>query len=323
MPGFFYPKYMRYRTLGKTGFEVSEIGFGGWAIGGNAFGDSLGQADDSGSLAALNQAYALGCNFFSVADVYGHGHSETLLGQALRHWQREQVFIVTQGGVDFSAANPKPNFSETHLRRAVEESLKRLKLEVIDGYLLRYPPLELIQHGKVFDVLRRLKQEGKIRFYGVCVHDPQEGIQAIQMGVVDLVQAVYNLFDTRIEKQLIDTCTQTNTGLIVQEPLARGFLSGRFDETTSFEKGDVRAVWPKPLIQKRIQAASRFNSLIPAGYQNLAQMALAYPLANRAVSVVIPDCRTLQETTEAMQTAEHPPLPPETLQAIAQLQGVL
>jgi len=322
-------KNMRYRILGKTGFQVSEVGFGGWAIGGNAFGDSYGATDDAASLTALNRAYELGCTFFDTADVYGHGHAETLLGQALKGWQRDRIFIATAGGQDFSeetlarAGGVKPNFSARHLQTAVEHSLKRLGVEAIDLYQLHTPPLELIQHGQIFDVLRSLKSQGKIRFYGIAIHDPQEGVQAIKLGQVDCVQAIYNLFDKRIENQLLQTCAETQTGLIVREPLARGFLSGKFQENTSFEKGDNRAIWPKPLINKRIQAAEKFKPLIPEGYNQLSQLAIAYPLASPAVSTVIPGCKTPEQTERNMAVGALPPLTQDTMQAINRIQGLL
>ena len=203
-------KGMRYRAFGKTGFQVSEIGFGGWGIGGNAYGNSYGSTDDAESLKALNRAYELGCNFFDTSDAYGHGHSESLIGQAVQGWNRDEVFIATAGGQDFSAdtlakaGGVKPNFSGTYLRQAVNASLQRLGLEAIDFYQLHTPPLELIQHGQVFEVLHGLQQEGKIRFYGVVIHDPQEGVQAIRQGQVAGVQAIYNLFDTRIAAQLLN-----------------------------------------------------------------------------------------------------------------------
>lgn len=320
---------MRYRALGKTGFQVSEIGFGGWGIGGNAYGDSYGATDDSVSLAALNRAYELGCNLFDTADVYGHGHSETLIGKALKGWQRDEVFISTAVGQDFSetaqakAGGVKPNFSAGYIRKAVNASLKRLNIDAIDLYQLHTPPLELIQHGQVFEVLKDLKQQGKIRFYGIAVHDPQEGIQAIQRGQVDAVQAIYNLFDKRIEKQLIELCTQTQTALIIREPLARGFLSGHMAEDRAFEKGDNRAIWPKPLISKRIQAANRFMSAIPDGYTSLSQLAIAYPLTNQAVSTVIPGCKTPAQVEENFATANLPPLTSEIMDAITNIQAVL
>ncbi|HEY9686103.1 MAG TPA: aldo/keto reductase [Coleofasciculaceae cyanobacterium] len=327
--GSFTLKIMQYRTLGKTGLRVSAIGFGGWAIGGNAFGESLGATDDAVSMAALNRAWELGCNTFNTADLYGRGHSEQLIGKALKGWTREEWVIITKGGHDFTAealeksGGVKKNFSESHLRRAVEDSLQRLGLESIDVYLLHNPPLELIQHGKVFEVLRDLKQSGKIRFFGVSIHDPQEGIQAIRVGQVDVVEAVWNLFDPRIEKLLLETCDQTQTGLIIREPLARGFLSGKMPETIAFEKGDVRAVWPKPLVAKRIQAAERFRPLVPEGYNSLARFAMAYSLANPAVATVTPDCVTPDDVIEAMATADLPPLTEKNMEEIRGLQGVL
>lgn len=309
---------MQYRALGKTGLTLSEIGFGGWAIGGSI--------SDSTSLAALNRAYELGCTVFETADVFGAGRSETLIGQALKGWERERVIICTQGGQDFTPAvlektgAPKPNFSATYLRQALEASLKRLDVEVIDLYLLQTPPLELVQHGKIFDLLEVFKQEGKVRFTGIAIHDPQEGIQAIQKGKVDVVQAIYNLFDTRAAKLLMQTCAETQTGLLIREPLARGFLSGRFTPDMTFEPGDVRAIWPKPLIQKRIEAANRFKPLLPEGYQNLSELALAYPLARPEVACVVVGCKTPEQVTENMAVSDRSRLSTETVDAIARIQ---
>lgn len=320
---------MQYRPLGKTSFQVSEIGFGAWGIGGNQHGNSYGATDDAVSLAAFNRAYELGCNFFDTADVYGHGHSEQLIGQAIKGWKRDEIFIATCGGQDFSAdplvkaSGVKPNFSREYLRKAVEASLQRLNVEAIDLYQLHTPPLELIQHGQVFEVLRDLKQQGKIRFYGVVIHDPQEGLQAIQQGQVDTIQAIYNLFDKRIENRLLEACVATQTALIIREPLARGFLSGKLAEGASFEKGDNRAIWPKPLIHKKIQAAERFKPLIPESYSNLGQLAIAYPLASSAVSTVIAGCKTPEQVESNLAVANLPPLDTETLGAINQIQSLL
>lgn len=320
-PEFFTLKGMRYRSLGKTGLTVSEIGFGGWAIGGNAHGHSYGSTDDTVSLKALNQAYELGCTLFDTADTYGHGHSETLLGQALKGWKREEVVIASKGGYDFQA-DPglnKQNFSETALRAAIEASLTRLQTDTIDVYQLHNPPLELILHGQVFEVLKTLQQEGKLRFYGVSIHDPMEGVRALEIGTVDAVQAIWNLFDRRIEKALIPACTETKTGLIVREPLARGFLAGKFQTNTTFEAGDVRSAWPKPLIQKRLQAAEQFKPLVPAEYQSLAQLAIAYPLHEPSVSVVIAGCKTPEQVRENMTVSDLARLSAEQVQQLQAL----
>lgn len=322
---------MRYKTLGKTGLKVAEFGFGGWGIGGNAAGESLGSADDTTSLAALNRAYELGFNLFVTADRHGHGHSEALIGQALKGWKQDQVIIATQGGYDFRAETlektrektpgGKPNFSEAYLKAAVENSLRRLGVEAIDLYLLQTPPLELIQNGQVFQALDDLKKAGLIRFSGVSIHDPQEGIQAI--GKIDVIMAIYNLFDPRMEKQLFQACEDSDTGLLIREPLARGFLAEALSENTVFEKGDVRAVWPKPLIAKRLQAAKAFLPLAEKQSQTLSQLALAYALHPPAVASVLPDCKTPTEVENNCMISELPPLSDNTLAAIRQIQGTL
>ncbi len=311
---------MEYRTLGQTELQVSQVGFGGWAIGGNAYGNSFGNADDITSLAALNTAYDLGCTLFSTADFYGHGHSETLIGKALKGWERDRLIVATKVGQDFSGPALRINFSERYLRSAVEASLKRLQVEALDICYLDHPTLELIQLGRMFEVMSALRQEGKIRHYGITIHDPQEGIQAIAVGQVQVVEAVFNLFDPRAAVALFQTCLETQTGLIIREPLARGFLSGRYTADTTFEKGDVRAVWPKPLIAKRVLAADQFKSILPPGYPGLSNLTLQYALAQPGVSAVVPDCKTPDEVRENFQTPHLPPLSAETLQQIQELQ---
>lgn len=310
---------MRYRTLGKTGLQVSEIGFGGWAIAGNRYGDSYGPTEDAVSLAALNRAYELGCTFFHTADVFGHGHGETLIGEALKGWRREEVVIATQGGQDFSGEAVKPNFSETALRQAVDASLRRLGVEAIDVYQLHTPPLELIQHGKVFEVLQDLKQAGKIRTYGVSIQDPQEGIQAIRLGAVDTVMAIWNLFDRRIEKALLEACREHRTGLLVREPLARGVLAEAFREGMTFGKGDHRAVWPRPFVSRRIQAAGEFRKILPEGYDGLDQLALGYALHDPAVSCVVAGCKTPEQVARNMAASDRPPLTSDQLREVARV----
>lgn len=323
---------LRYRSLGKTGLRVSELGFGCWGIGGNAHGYSYGPTDDATSLAALHRAYELGCTFFDTTDRYGHGHSERLLGQAIRQWERDSVIIATQGGYEFGiegqatqhpAGHTKQNFSERYLRRALEGSLQRLGIDTIDLYQLHTPPLELIQHAQVFDMLRTLQKEGKIRFYGLSIQDPQEGVQAIQKGGVDSVQAIYNLFDTRLEKHLIPICTETNTGLVTREPLARGFLSGHLSEDRQFDASDIRASWPKPLIQKRLQAAQRFQKLLEDTDMSLAQLALSYPLTNVAVSSVIVGCKTPEQVDENFATMTLPPICSKLINRLRDVQASL
>lgn len=317
---------MKYRDLGNTGLTVSEIGFGGWAIGGNQFGNSYGQTQDDVSLAALHKAYDLGCTFFETSDVYGHGQSETLIGQALRQWKRESVVIATKAGVDFYSSPQtatRQNFSEKHLRYALEQSLKRLGTDYIDVYQLQNPSMELIHHGKVFSLMQALKAEGKIRHVGISIHDPMEGIMAVDIGQVETVQAVYNLFDHRAERALFPHCQKLAVGLIIREPLANGFLAGKFQDSQSFEKGDIRANWPKLYLTKRIQATEQFRKVVPQAYPGLVAMALKSVLTQPAVSVVIPGCKTPQQVVENMTVSDLPDLTEAEREAIRQVSSTL
>lgn len=330
---------MKYRPLGKSGLQVSEIGFGGWAIGGNQAGSSYGTTDDATSLAALNQAYELGCTFFDTADCYGHGHSETLIGQALKGWKREEVIVATTVGLDFysqdqsddAATTPsghnsslgRMNFSEKHIRSALEKSLQRLGTDRIDVYQLQTPTMELIHLGRMFSLMQTLQSEGKIRFFGIVIHDPMEGIQAIDRGHVQTVQAVYNLFDRRPEPALFAHCEKEQVGLIAREPLANGFLTGKFTPDTQFETGDIRAKWPKLYLNKRIQAAEQFKKQIPPNYPSLSTLALKFVLAQPMVSVVIPGCKTPQQVVENMSVSDLPDLTPEEYQNILTATGAI
>src|SRR6266513_1515187 len=182
---------MKYRKFGSTGFQVSEIGFGAWAIGGNDHGNSYGPTQDDESSRAIKTALDLGCTFFDTADVYGFGHSEELLGQALKG-SRDRVILATKGGSDFYHQPSRLNFTETHLTYAVEQSLKRLGTDYIDLYQVHDPPFSVIEHGRLFEPLEKLKAQGKIRFYGVSIHDPAEGLLALKIGRPAAIQMVYN-----------------------------------------------------------------------------------------------------------------------------------
>lgn len=316
---------MQYRVLGKTGLKVSVVGFGGWAIGGDAY-KGYGPTDDAVSLAALNQAYELGCNFFDTADVYGWGKSEALIGQALKGWRRDEVVIASKVGF---VENPNQDqqarqlFSDQHIRQACEASLKRLQIDCIDVYQLHNPTLELIQLGRLFNVLKELQTEGKIRHYGISIHDPQEGIQAVDIGNVQTIQAIYNLFDRRAEQGLFAKCEQDDVGLIVREPFARGFLTGRFDPARAYHQTDNRAVWPKPLVEKRAKAATQYQQAVPEGYPNLGSLAIQFALSQPSVSVVIPGCKTPAQVMENFAAANLSPLTPDDLAQINRLQQLI
>src|SRR5258708_14878986 len=215
---------MKPRKLGSTLLEVSEVGFGAWGIGGNQFGNSYGPADDDESLRAITTAVDLGCTFFDTADVYGHGHSEELLGRALKG-RRKEVVLATKGGSDFYHDPPRLNFTESHLIFAVEQSLKRLGTDYIDLYQLHNPPFSVIEGGRVFEPLEKLKAQGKIRYYGISIHDPQEGLLAIKVGRPSAIQVVYNYLRRDAAEELFPRAIAEGVAIVARSPLANVFCA--------------------------------------------------------------------------------------------------
>ena len=285
---------MNRRTLGRTGLSVSEIGFGGWAIGGNAFGNSYGTTDDAESRRAIQRAFELGCNFFDTADVYGHGHSEELLGAAL-HDVRDQVFIATKagGGQDFTPA---------YLRVAVQRSLERLRTDHVDLLQLHNPPMSLISEPGTYEPLEEMKREGLIRWYGVSVHPPEEGLAAVQARMPDTVQIVYNLARREAEDTFLSTAHVANVGVIAREPLANGFLAGRYDADTTWERGDIRSRMPRPYVTQLATLGQRVRELAEQSGMTAAQLALKFVLDRQEISCAIVGMKTVQQVEENLNT---------------------
>ncbi len=294
---------MKYRPLGSTGLQVSEIGFGAWAIGGNQYGNSYGPVEDEESLRAIAQAVDAGCNFFDTADCYGHGHSEELLGQALRG-RRRDVILATKGGSDFYHQPPRLNFSEAHLNLAVEQSLKRLKTDFLDLYQLHNPPFSLIEGGRIFEPLEKLKEQGKIRFYGISIHDPQEGLLAMKIGKPSTLQVTYNVLRRVAAEELFPRAVASGVGIIAREPLANGFLTGKYTKDSVFPVGDIRHQWPSKYQAQIVAQAESFKKTLDQNLTTLAQAAIRFVLSKQAVSVVIPGCKTVQQVEENFRSAQ-------------------
>jgi aryl-alcohol dehydrogenase-like predicted oxidoreductase len=302
---------MKYRVLGKTGLKVSEVGFGAWAIGGNAHGNSYGPTDDKLSLASIGRALELGCNFFDTADVYGHGHSEELLGHALRG-HRSEVFIATKVGGDFYHGTPRMNFNSDYLEFALGKSCERLDSDYIDLYQLHNPPVQLIRDGRVFKTLEKLKASGKIRHYGISIHDPQEGQLAMRNGSIEAVQVVFNILRQEAKNQLFREATKENVGIIAREPLANGFLAGKLKTESTFHEGDIRHNFPPDYISQLTEAADRLRFL-ESNSRTLAQAALRFALDHREISTVIPGAKNPEQVDEDLASSESPPLTGEEL----------
>jgi len=285
------------RPLGRTGLSVSEVGFGAWGIGGNAFGNSYGPTDDAESTRAIRRAFELGCNFFDTADVYGHGHSETLLGAAL-HDVRDQVFFATKAGGNFYNRDMRLDFTPGYLRFAVERSLERLRADHIDLLQLHNPPINLISARDTYEPLEEMKREGLIRFYGVSVHPPEEGVAAVQATMPDTVQIVYNLARREAEDTFLPTAHAANVGVIAREPLANGFLAGRYNAASTWERGDIRSRMPRPYVAQLSALGQRVHELAEQSGMTAAQLALKFVLDRPEIACAIVGMKTVQQVEE-------------------------
>jgi len=302
---------MRYRILGKTSLKVSEVGFGGWQIGGNAFGNSYGPTDDKESLSAIRRALELGCNFFDTADVYGHGHSEELLGQALRE-HRAEVIIATKVGSDFYHGSPRMNFNPDYLEFALKKSCERLGSDYIDLYQLHNPPIQLVKDGKVFKTLEKFKASGKIRHYGISIHDSQEGLLAMRDCELGAIQVAFNILRQEAKNQLFPEATKNNVGIIAREPLANGFLAGKLNPDSSFLEGDIRHNFPHDYISQLTFATDKLRFL-ESNSRTLAQATIRFVLDHKDISTVIPGAKTREHVEEDLASSGCPSLTGEEL----------
>ena len=294
---------MKYRQIKDV--KVSEVGMGCWAIGGNQFGNSYGPTDDAESLKAIKKSLELGCNFFDTADVYGHGHSEELLGLALNKI-RDKVIIATKVGGAYIYNDPRwghVNFSPEYIQFAFEQSLHRLKTSYIDIYQLHNPSLKMIKEGEVFKPLRKLQKDGKIKLVGVSVHTLDEGVAALEHA--DVIQCVFNMIDPK-NYELLESAKRMGVGIIVREPLANGFLSGKYNKESKFEAGDIRSRMPQQYIEELTalveEIEDRFKNRLSSA--TLSQIALRYILMFDSVSTVIPGAKTEWQAEQNMKASD-------------------
>jgi aryl-alcohol dehydrogenase-like predicted oxidoreductase len=309
---------MRQRPLGRTGLKVSEIGFGAWAVGGNVHGNSYGPTDDATSVAAVRRAFELGCTFFDTADVYGWGHSEAILGEALEG-RRDDVVIATKVGGDFYHGGVRMNFSPDYVVFALERSLARLRTDYVDLYQLHNPPPPLLGDEALYETLDLLKAEQKIRHYGISIHQPAEGRMAIEAGRAETLQLPFSIFRQEWREELFPMARRQGIGIIAREPLGNGFLTGKYDEDATFPPGDIRHNWPPGMIAGRVRAAKKLTFLVKGDTKTLAQAALKFVLSHAEVSVTIPGAKTPDQVEDNVAASEGTPLEDADIAAVVDL----
>lgn len=313
---------MHYRTLGKTGLRVSEVGFGCWAIGGQHWG----KVDDQESLRALARALELGINFFDTADVYGAGHSEELLGRAFAG-KRDQVVIATKLGNRIMPDERRiKDFSPAWIREAAEKSLSRLKTDIIDLYQLHSPRPDFEYSDDIVEALERLREAGKIRHYGISLSKDgpvSTGLRVIAGGKrCDVFQVVYNILERGVEKELFPASREAGVGIIARVPLASGFLTGKFGPDVTFPPNDHRSEsFPPSKARATVEKVERLRPIAEAWGKTLAQLALQYCLSRPEVSVVIAGAKTPEQVQDNAAAGDGELLTEEETARIRELVG--
>ena len=287
---------MRYRTLGRTGLEVSEIGFGTWGVGADAWKGGT----DADSLAAMRRAIELGVNFIDTAIVYGSGHSEKLVGQIKR--EHPEVMIATKvnpANWEWPASDTTPAdeaFSAAHVIARTEESLRNLGADAIDVQQFHVWSDAWVGKGSWLEGIEQLKRDGKIRFFGVSVNDaqPDSVLKLVETGLVDSVQVIYNIFDQAPEDNLFPACARHDVGVIVRVPFDAGALTGKVTPDTVFEKGDFRADYFKDERKAEVwQVVNKIAADLEIPLERLPELALRFTLVPDVVSTVIPGMRSI------------------------------
>lgn len=314
---------MQYRTLGRTGWQVSTVSFGAWAIGG-----TWGPVQDADSLAALHRALDLGVNFFDTADVYGDGRSERLLAR-LRRERRETFYIATKAG---RRLNPHTasGYNRQNLSAFVERSLKNLETEAIDLLQLHCPPTEVFYTPEVFEVLDDLVRAGKLRHYGVSVEKVEEALKAIEYPGVQSVQIIFNLFRQRPMELFFPQAARRQVGILARLPLSSGMLAGKMTRQTSFTADDHRTfnrhgesfdrgeTFSGVDYNVGLEAVDAIRPRVPSGV-SMAQFALRWIQMFPAVTCSIPGAKRPAQVEENAAAADLPALDADTMQALQSL----
>ncbi len=287
---------MNQRKLGKTNWNISEIGYGGWGIGRTWWGTT----DDNESLRALATAWDAGINFFDTAYVYGDGHSEQLMAQALAG---KPAIIATKipPKNDEWPANPKTPandvFPAEWIVSCTERSLKNLKRETLDLTQLHVWSDAWIKQGDWLETIRQLKRSGKIRAFGVSIndHEPDSALQLVESGIIDTVQVIFNIFDQSPTEKLFPLCEKHSVGVIVRVPLDEGGLTGTLTKQMTFEKGDFRRNYfqGNNLIET-VDRVEKLKKFLGAEAATMPELAIKFVLGHSAVSTVIPGMRSVK-----------------------------
>lgn len=314
---------MKYRDFGRTGWKVSEISFGAWAI-----GSAWGEVDDRESLAAMHKAIDLGVNFIDTADVYGDGHSERLIAQ-LKKERSEPIYVVTKAGrrLDPHTAD---GYNAANLTAFIDRSLKNLDTERLDLVQLHCPPTEVYYRPEVFEALDNLVKAGKIQYYGVSVEKVEEALKAMEYPNVQSVQIIFNMFRLRPAELFFPEAIRRKVAILARVPLASGLLTGKMSRSTTFSSDDHRnfnrfgqsfdrgETFSGVDYETGLDAVEALRPLVPPG-ATLAEFALRWILMFDAVSCAIPGGKNPKQVEDNVRAADLPPLTDEQMAAVERI----
>jgi len=308
---------MRYRVFGRTGLEVSEIGFGAWGIGRFMW---IG-AEDRESLRALDRAIDLGLNFIDTALAYGDGHSEKLVGQAVRK-RRETIHVATKVPPKNLLWPARPGipieqaFPYQHVVRSTETSLRNLGMETVDVQQFHVWSPGWLASEEWRRAIEDLKKSGKIRYFGISINDyqPDSALEAIATGLIDCVQVIYNIYDPTAAERLFPACQERGVGVIVRVPLDEGGLTGSITPDTVFPEGDWRDRYFRGERRRQVwERAGKLAGAVGESHGTLAQVALRFCLSHPAVSTVIPGMRSVRNVESSCAVSQLGALPDAVL----------
>jgi aryl-alcohol dehydrogenase-like predicted oxidoreductase len=314
---------MQYRELGRTGWKLSTVSFGAWAIGG-----AWGSVDDKESLAALDRAIDLGVNFIDTADVYGDGRSERLVSE-LRWRRSETIYVATKAGRRLSP-HTNEGYNRENLSAFVERSLTNLGADAIDLLQLHCPPNEVYYRPEVFEALEGLVAAGKLRHYGVSVKSPEEGLKAMDYPNLQSVQIIFNMFRHRPAELFFAEAKRRRVGILARVPLASGMLTGKMRPDSAFEatdhrefnrhgeRFDVGETFSGVDYQTGLKAVEELKAVCPPGW-TLTQFALRWILMQDAVTCAIPGAKRSRQAEENCAAADLPAISAAAMEAVKRI----
>jgi aryl-alcohol dehydrogenase-like predicted oxidoreductase len=314
---------MKYRPLGRTGWNVSEVSFGAWAIGG-AWGD----VSDDESMKAMHAAVDAGVNFIDTADVYGDGRSERLVAR-LKKERKEEIIVATKAGRKLPKQTTE-GYSRDNLTRWIDDSLRNLSTDALDLLQLHCPPTDLYYHPEVFAILDDFVKAGKLRYYGVSVERVEEALKAIEFPNVQSVQIIFNCFRQRPAEVFFPLAKERKVGILARVPLASGMLTGKLrrdsqfaaDDHRSFnrhgEAFDVGETFSGVDYELGLRAVDEIRALVPKG-MSMPDFALRWILMFDAVSCAIPGGKRPEQVAENCRASDLPPLSGDVMTAVEKI----